>query len=813
MKNCDSRSFVYIAYGKNYSEFTQNGYDYSVIFKSILKCFDLIDFSRKITDYEYIEECFNNSFKKSVISDNRDLVITTAEHLDRFFADNFSDINYLCLLDKRYDIYVKDEVSRLFLALDRVLTFADNGMFFLNDIGTKYLSVYFDVSRKLVFNPDNYNLSSKEFRTTLLVNNLNCLEKKIYSAGNSRQKYDCFSIYNPFAYDVVRRIINGIFFSLKDFYNANDLSVLRRYIFAHQAEMKFTRFTSYNSGKSYRVSLNRHMSELISCAYDDLSSIAEFKPIRLFEKIVVYINKYINELMLRDENAFIYNRMEINIGLIGHTEPSSDGEERELADLITTVVHWYDRSFRDNEKMPKLYLTVTNVISDKDISVIPERKRHEIKYSFNGNNACANFFVCDYKKEFFFSSNMLRSLYDNNNILFILDCPWLTTENYEIKSNGSLRLYSESIKQDVIFNNYNDRINVNYRSAMDELSTQYNRITSSDTNKYGDIARLFKEALVLKMRSFVKNEINNKKRKDIYIFSSESDGIDFSFMGVYPLTRKEMYEGKSATIINFSNKAVDCLSLGKSRKVKFEIKLWSLLKYVSVSYAYTHIKRIIDESFEYNIDNSEMYFEILRDIYISFNIDVAKRIVNISMSFSERFEKIEQEIGSIDIYSVINSLHKSLTNLVFNIYSKVVFSDSQKYGDDFIRDAFEMNLYSCANDVETMIFLHRYCDDRKNGNLNEYKVNINRRICMSNDQNYDNDFFKDKKLYSAALSQLDYSDGFNLLLDSAIENAEEIFLRRRYKQYILENIIIACDNLNLRDTEIFANANNLFYAY
>ena len=463
--------------------------------------------------------------------------------------------------------------------------------------------------------------------------------------------------------------------------------------------------------------------------------------------------------------------------------------------------------------MPKLFLSVTNVINDKDISVIPERKRRNIMYSFNGNKACAGFMVCDYKKEFFFSSNMLRSLYDNNNILFILDCPWLTTENYEIKSNGSLRLYSESIKQDVIFNNFNDRINVNYHSVMDELGTQYNRITSSDTNKYGDIARLFKETLVLKIRSFVKNDINNKTRKDIYFFSSESDGIDYSFMGVYPLTRKEMYEGKSATIINFSNKAVDGLSIGKSRKVKFEIRLWSLLKYVSVSYAYTHIKRIIDKSFENNIDNSEMYFEILRDIFISFKIDVAQKIVNISISFSERLEKLEQEIRSIDIYSVINSLYKSLSNLVFDIYSKVVFSNSHNYGDDFIRDAFEMNIYSCANDVETMIFLHRYCDDRKNGNLNQYSVNIDRNNCIINDHNYDNDFFKDKKLYSAALSQLDYSGDINMLLDSAIDNAQDIFLRRRYKQYILENIITACDNLDLRETDLFSNANNILYAY
>lgn len=815
---------------KTPSEFSENGYEVSVLFSALSTMLDekfsedKVDFEDNETSITITAERFSQHLTNELV--RRNLVSIKDNvffHPDFSSVKSFHNFSDFAVIDTNTNksISVEGCINELSKAHKNVISaISKENKYFDILLASDYLEKYYHTIKSLVFSPNNRYLYWRQFRRSKLVNSLNCMELtelKILPNNVDCQikQYDCFTVVNPFAYDVVRRIITRFNSNFEGIAKSKVLFKFKKHIYLRQVERAFTRFTSYNKGTSYRVSLNRHKTELISCEYDKLSSISEFKPIRLMEKIFVYINTELARI--RNDNHS--NSIDINICIIGHTEPSSNGDERELLDLLNAVLGWYERSSFELVDTPSIIINIKNLVSESDISVIVQEERTGKKHSIirGKNKGTVEIISCNFDEMFAFSTIYLKQYCNENDLVFVLDCPWLTAENYEIKNNGSLDIFCNELQTTDFNIELFDRFDNKLSTIMEDISTHLNRITSSDTTNSGKIARTFKDSIIKNIESFVgEREIKDlsqaSKQKSIFIFTSETDGINLSYLSDYPLTREEMYEGKSATIIGFTNKTIDTLSVSDNKKARFQIRFWSVLKYTSISYAFIEVKNDINKCFNSTL-NEELYFEILRDIILCFDIDVSGYIVNIFINYSDRIDKVFRELDiDLETSAVIKQkLFEEIKAFVQALYTTIVFSEKAydcSFGNDFIKDAFEMNVYSAANDVQTMIFLNQYRFDRMFGDQMRYNVFVADSYEKINDDNYNKDFFKDKKLYETVLDSFNYSDWEDDSLEVAFLQSKNVYGKILHQKQIIKNIITALEKLGMSDTEIYENAMN-----
>lgn len=822
------------------SEFQQDGYETSIIYRilSTMLDFTALNSSDNLS-LEWTENTFNYLLSTEIANHHsgKTRFLEISIPTDSYLRD-FSDFQYIDLekndhhsvrLNHEIDyrskaagtdrIDISPYISELQKKLSAILSQAKHRRYYDNKTVTAYLEHYLLFTKKVVFNPRNNHLYSRQFRKSALITNLYGLGKRKLTVAGSTQEhsrtFDCLGIYNPFALDIIRRIINEYPHDYRGIAQERSLYKLRKHIYIRQVEKAFTHFISDKTGTTHRVSLNRHNSELIACEYDKLSSICEIKPIRLLEKILVYINKELE----RTKASPSGEALNINVCIIGHTEPSSKGEERELSDLLNAVVKWYNRSYCKGINSKGLRLTLTNIISEDDITAFPQKERRSKRIPFGNSLGLLRIVPRNFNSIFSFSTHELEQISAENDIVFILDCPWLTSENYEIKNNGMLDVFCNEIQDTPLATAPNDSFDNKFSTTMEEINTQFNRITSSDTVKYGKIARSFKDEIIRRIEGFVKKDLSyhnssSNKQKDIFIFTSETDGIAYSYLSAYPLTREEMYEGKSATIIGFTNKPVTTLSVSKNHTVKFNIRLWSVLKYASISYAYIELKEIIDKCFSSVLPDTEIYFEILRDIVLCFEVDVARYKVSIGLNFSERMEKVLEELHlKSKRRAIYHTLFHALIEPITAIYRDIVFNlndNSDAFGNELIRDAFEMNLYSSISDVQTIVFYCRYQIDRILKQNRHYLVQISDTYDMIRDNNFKRDFFMDKKLYDAVLSELFFSDEMEYDVNIAFSQSSHLFEDYDHKNTVVKNIINAYETLGLTHCIEYKNAIRLY---
>lgn len=692
-----------------------------------------------------------------------------------------------------------------------------------------YLNAFLNVSSKIVFNPNNNNLNSLLFRRLKTVENLNCLGRIPFNDPELNEKgCSYFSIYSPYVCDSVMRVIHDIADNKNRLYVKSELDMIRQLrfeIYIRQTERAFTRFTSYNHGTGYRATLNRHTGEVISAPYNGLSSIEDIKPLRLFEKIAAYIRREIERLknkccdFAKSENKMLH----INILIIGHTEMSINHskseddqeykDERELCDLLNALINWYNRSFVG--KFPKLDLCINNIVSEDDAPEAQDvvaQKRYNSVRSVNGNRGKVEVDSCNFIKEFYFTSSELEKICSENDVVFILDCPWLSVESYEIKNNGSLKYFCKELQDDKQLRNIEkDSLDKQWKTVIQKLDTQYNRITSSDTNKAGDIARIFFDGLLRKIQQFAYSA-NTDKEKEIFIFTSEKDGVNYSLLATYPLTRTELYGGKHFTIARFTNKKSSILPYDDT-PIRINIKLWSLLKYISISYAIENMKNVINRFFIKYIKEPENYIEILHDIAILIEVGSSFSNVNISVGFSDRLDMLAEEIGlpAEELSEIKPALHRIILEFIMSLYNGIVFADNDNFGDSIVKTAFEMNVYSSANNVNTMHFLHYYkqarekCEISKIFRIHWNKEYSNRPIKSTLIQNYE--YFMDKKLYSSLFDILETTGDLSIGTKAMLFSSDEIYETNDYMaERILSNIIASCKKYGCDDSELYNNA-------
>lgn len=800
------------------SEFEQGKYD----------CSSLTNIFRKLLEKRYAN--FKNS--QEIIKEFWSLMKPEIEtrNYDYVYKNirDFHYIEYIDAIDEMAEQIKIGEKTRDYLKkVNKLLscytrerskkTFADD-----------YLEAFYNLSTQGIFNPQNAVLTNCFFRKSNFLQDLIILfgepiENNNNDSIHTMQRHYSYSLFDPFAYDSLQRILYNIVVFHEELCNENsinDITNLKKELLLRRAERAFNRFFFY-SGKTFRTALNRHDSLLYASPYEDLSSIEEIKPIRLFEKIVTYIQKNIKTTA----------NFGIKICIIGHTELSSDNKERELSDLLLSILNWFDRNKHIKQYFPnnKLNLCITNYININDcpISNFSSDKRIDLKYFLNGNVGECVIKKIDYKTEFCFNTNTLKTLIENNNIVFILDCPWLTTENYEIKKYSSLEYFCNTLSQrdrrDISLNKKNniqyymktsDYLESTKSTTFKDLDSQFNRLMASKTTNAGEIIRVFNDNLIRKIENIVKKYDVNIEKKEVYIFSSETDGVNYSYTSTHPFTRQEKYEGKNITIIKFCNYQTEPLCLTKKQKVSFKIRLWSILKYLSVSFAHMQFKETIKNCFEDCVLSDNNYFDLYRSVIISIDVvDITSKI-EMSLFFYDYINDLLKMVTKDNLkakqikYNLYNCIRSFVNELI-----KIVFSDKTNLFESSIRQGFLMNVYSAISSVEDMIYWHMFRMANINHSLNKFQISYIdeydelRQYCT--DEGYITDFFMDKKIYDTVLLSLEYSNDISIGIRSMLSDVKDMYTESNVYKSILYNICESCRRLNITNFPFYKNTKEL----
>ena len=694
-----------------------------------------------------------------------------------------------------------------------------------------YLDAYFNLLKNTVFAPKNYNRDDPEFRRSKFLQDLiqyAAVEYPCALDNESSAPYYRFCIFDAIMLDTLERSFHGAILLKKQLNEEKSMLqaseadsyaylvlLLRQDIFINSVQTAFRRFVVLNNS-TYRIQLNRHTSSLLAIPYNKVSSIDEIKPIRLFEKTAVYIRNKV-ETTLEDE-------LKVNVCIIGHTEPSRNGLECGLVDYLRLVLKWYNRLRVVNPigEKPKLRLSVKNIVSNGDRSEIAldNGRTGQVEESVYENTGVCEIIEKNYIQEFGFTTKLLHQVIKGNDIIFILDCPWLTTENYNIKKAGSLDSYSNMLqgrhRSDPSFEeSFHKNIHSFYQnSTMKELDTQLNRIRSSDTFVSGKVARTFKEPLLDRIKKYMEGSNVKDGKKVLYIFTSEKKGIEYSSIETYPLARTERYDGKNFTIVRYGDETPKLLKFTESRKVKFNIHLWSILKYSSASFAYLAFKAEVNKILG-NVTPSKKvdYIGIYRAITLVWEIDPGLRTGTCKVRLCDTINDCLHEIEPVLSTAQIKEQLLTLANkFIGSVIRNILFSDREVYGNDAVRLAFIMNLYSSLDDIDTMLFWHEYrmacrnktCFNFHNITFIDSSDTFEEEI---RDKEFkDKDFFMDKKVYDCLLFNLEHSDEFTYGMLAMFQKARGIYDVQKYAKSVVSNIINACDRAGQTDTTLYRNA-------
>ena len=791
-----------------FTEFERGGYDQADIIRAIS---DLLrDVAQEHLRHDACIDRFNRSFLEYTQLDRlRDELIAIEERIGWLFeVDNLDSSESLEVIDvKKYSLALVRQCKRLISAL------RSKRNLYQEQAADSYLNAYYELARQSVFSPENYNLSSPSFRKSKFLKDLLSFAAREMTVeekeGSPAKKYYSYCLLDPFAYDTIQRALACAIALRQSYVKSKEGDLLRnlRYsLLLDSIQSAFRRFVSLDNN-TYRIELNRHDSSLLATSYDDLSSIEAIKPIRLFEKIASYIRKN-----LCRTNTSKYR---VNVCIIGHTE-TSQNEERELKDLVSAVLNWYSDLTIDKPALDFRILNIVNRFCGPGSYRGVRRSGFSLRLSVH--NAQCEIEEVAYSRDFEFSTKRMQSIIRKNQVVFVLDCPFLTTENFEIKQIGSLDSFCLMLRDrernwpPATLNLDTDSQYFYKHSAMQGLDSQFNRVMSSTTQNAGEIIRVVKDQLLMNIEKIIASYSGDSIRRCFYIFTSEKDGIDYSYIASHPLTRCERYDGKNFTIISFCNHKLEMMRCNEDGDVQFNIRLWSVLKYTSVSYAYMYFKDRITECLGAADDAKIDYFTIYRNILICGKVDQRLRNVSLELRLGDGLDACLQGLNndrSID--EMKRELLELAAELIVPIYKNCVFSDNKAYGNDAIRTAFMMNLYSSSKDVNTMLFWHKYrvaCANHSCGDFHVTFANcVNTEpLQMKNDEFEGGGFLMDRKIYDVMLDTLEHTSQFSIGMRVMLHNARSLFSNTRIIQTVIDNIKRACVQADITDSEMYRNA-------
>lgn len=813
--------------------------------------------------FTILVDYFNSEFKKLIDHDSREteffaeiseIALEGIHNLEELRA---YDLEILTDLDKADTSKYVDSLISSYSAV--VNTFLEKKLLYVPELADRYLNSFFELSRGMVFTTNSLSLTSTGFRKSFFLRTLLSFaskreqwtvqpdpNEKITNIPKGKEKifFYYFCYFDPFAYDSIERSLvcaTKIILDECRKYGSNSAAEffeLRKQMFMCSMESAFQRNITLEN-ESYRIELNRHTSHLCAYPVEAYSSTSGTKPIRLFEKTA----SYICHNLPNGKKLF-----KVVVTVIGHTGSSNAARERSIADYLAEVLTWYDDLSKkhDGEKLPSLRLEVQNVLN---LLYKPEPEGKDfrdqlgpdngIMIGLNEHTASCKFRLLDYESHFAYSLKSIKEYIDHSHVLFLLDCPWLSTENYSIREEGALGNYCAKLQKQQRDYRAADPFWVEdskhyYESSpMVELSNQFNRIMSSSSRNAGPVVRSMRDDLIRAIQDYMmgklRKETPKEPSKELYVFSSENDGINYSYIDSYSLTRLEQYDGKHFTIIQFSNKKLPMLRC-KEGPIQFEIDLWSVLKYLCIPYSYQYaVKKLLiengfclrDSKVDVGLQVPIQYLEILQNIVINFQVSQNMRDINISIGFTqlfftrlgECFPLKDNEVDGKAVQKAKENIEQCVLDLIKPLYLESVFAKNTKYGDDAIKLGFKMTLYSAAHDVNTMLFCHVYreaCERNDFSHFNTKVEKLKKEASRSKPRDFSGAlFFADKKLYSYLLDTFENDYSLSLGMVRMLRESQELFeltdKNRSVLWILLDNIKLACEQAGLEDSRLYLN--------
>ena len=613
------------------------------------------------------------------------------------------------------------------------------------DIVKACVREYFLLVQKTVFFKGNSNLHNIQFRNSEYLCHLvipeytrNLIKSDDADCGYRVSYADAFCLQALL--DTADRL-EDCFVNIDE----NDATrKLRIYEECTMADMSFGRYI-WLKGQSYRITMNRQSSRIVARPFYRKSSITSVKPLRLYEKIKAFISN-----STKDNNSV---KDTFTVSIIGHCECSdirNSPAETEVCDLCTMLDGWLSEQKLPTHQTEMPHIEIRYLINKADWFDCEGISHQE---HFNGTIGSVVWSVepVDYEKKFAFTTESMRAVIDASDMVFLLEPSFLFFENFEIYKNDTLPYYCEQVQKNLenkgtIRWAYDEAEPSTAYGSMQYLSAQLNRIMASRSMDAGNICRVLNTQYVDDIIQKVKSE--KKAKKCVYLFSSETTGLDMSGMAIYPLSRVEKYNQKKMTIFQFCNYPVPSL-LEKHQSIKpeepafYQISLWSLLKYSSMRYALMEIVNLKIENNGFEWLKPYDYFRIYKSILINVTATPQRGgqfKINAALTMKECFAKylhtrmMQANISENDGLHAAEKLYETLlghyTLFVEKLFKDILFSwdphelRNHRKNDSsdpstgnicgiweenmLMRSGFAMNMYSSAKNTHDLFFLYLY---------------------------------------------------------------------------------------------------------
>ncbi len=793
-------------------------------------------FSLKNKPFEFRKQQIVKEFNILINKNKSDFKNSDSDDLDfwKLGQECKLDVEFFSplFLNKHQEVEGRDLIKEFNKAYVNV---RDNGnnetdRFFRLDDVEKYLDAYLALC-KFLFNVGG--IFQDEVRTSKIIEDIlnieYCKESNYFTFTSP---FSLFTILRTLEY-IARLPQNIPDYELEIYEDTKSLN-RRKHMVATYAIHSFTRFTMID-GVSYVINYSRRKKRLICKSADACSSIENVKPIRLFEKIISHLTNIIKSKIDIYPNGIGKINLEVSVmGFCSTQEKAKENKQvidaREINDLIFEIFSWYE-DVRNNEKNTDFY---KNTVLELNLNYYKSENENStpttqiFKYITDNDEeiGCCTLKIqgVAHKK---YNRHQLKKSIEDSDIVFLLDCPWISIEDFYSVNHGDIFTYTswlndESYKKDISCDAQGESVERPIFSKdhlFYSINNQLNRIAVDNFSKYGQIVRIPKKYLI----DWIVQEMDNYRRdgdyKTLYLYSSSVAGMMLSDYVNYPIIRKESYNNKTFNIMRFSSRNNSVLEKSTTSKM-VSIDLWSFLKYIDISFVLVSLKDYLSENF-YSVadvgskaNENEKKRAINRDI-----ISICRSIIfdisylNIDITGNT---KIKIDVGIYEpVYQKIQLIgnNKKLDALMMffkNTIKDVIFENSNGVGDNSIRNAFESCLYSKAGSVEDLFFLYDYRQKRKNSNLNSYVVDF---ILEFKQKDYCSissfDAFSDKRLYNKLFEHLSLSMPSKNIIYDCLRTAETLypsFLKESHARQMLQNTKDMCETYNYTDSYLMKNA-------
>lgn len=703
-----------------------------------------------------------------------------------------------------------------------------------------YLDAYLDLCR-FVFNVGG--IFQDEARRSKIIQRILNIEY------NKDEHYFTFS--SPFAMFSILRTINYIV-KLPDgnipSSELNDYTSFlnrRTHMLATFAMHSFTRFTIIDE-RSYVVNYSRRKGKLICKDADECSSIENVKPIRLLEKIISHLTNIIDSKKLQFPDGI--EKLDFTVSVMGFCSSKNLDETpdvREIIDLIFEIFSWFEDVKKEERNIfcrnTKLELNLNFFKSAHDNDFLEKNFVYTIKNEDNigschlsikpisSSIADASQNIINNTSKEISNREQLEESIKKSDIVFLLDCPWLAIEDFYSVNEGDIFTYTKwlndvSFRKDLHRDSQLetiDRFSFSKDYLFYSINNQLNRVAVDNFVKYGKITRVPKKYLIDWIVKEMETYRNKNSYKTVYLYSSSVTGMRLSDYVNYPIIRKETYNNKTFSIMRFSSRDNSVLNKENREKPTISIDLWSFLKYIDVSFVFLALKKYFSENFfpiadtDAGASDSEKKIAIKRDI-ISICRSIIFEFSHDEINFEGR-TKIKTRVEIYDsVYQKLNSdainneALKALMKFFENIIKNIIFSNSQEFGDNAIRDAFESCLYSKSDSVDDLFLLYDYQCKRKSNNLNTFSVDFSLDF---NRKDYCNissfDAFSDKRIYNKLFEYLSLPAPPKHLVYECMRTADNLYPASygdSHARQMLQNIIDICISCGYQESYLMKNA-------